>query len=109
VPTILIENHSLKPHAQRVLATYVFLETSLKLLAAEGGSLRGAIAADRALRPAEIPANFVPGKAPARTRSFKGIRYETYESVASGRREIRWLGSRTRSRGPCPTSCRNRP
>jgi hypothetical protein len=92
VPTILIENHSLKPHAQRVLATYVFLETALKLLAAEGGSLRGAITADRALRPAEIPANFVPGKAPARMRSFKGIKYETYESVASGRREIRWLG-----------------
>ncbi|HQT55093.1 MAG TPA: M14 family metallopeptidase, partial [Phenylobacterium sp.] len=92
VPTILIENHSLKPHAQRVLATYVFLETSLRLLADQGAGLRAAITANRALRPAEIPANFVPGKAPARMRSFKGIAYETYESVASGRREIRWLG-----------------
>lgn len=92
VPTILIENHSLKPHAQRVLATYVFLETSLRLLADQGAGLRAAITADRALRPAEIAANFMPGKAPARMRSFKGIRYETYESVASGRREIRWLG-----------------
>lgn len=92
VPTILIENHSLKPHAQRVLATYVFLETALGLLAREGGGLQAAITADRALRPAQIPANFVQAKAPARMRSFKGIRYDTYESVASGRREIRWLG-----------------
>lgn len=92
VPTILIENHSLKPHAQRVLATYVFLETALTLLAAQGAGLRAAITADRALRPAEIPANFVQAKAHARMRSFKGIRYDTYESAASGRREIRWLG-----------------
>ncbi|WP_421933174.1 M14 family metallopeptidase [Phenylobacterium sp.] len=92
VPTILIENHSLKPHAQRVLATYVFLETALKLLADKGAGLRAAITADRALRPAQIPANFVQAKAPARTRSFKGIKYDTYESPASGRREIRWLG-----------------
>ena len=93
VPTILIENHSLKPHAQRVLATYVFLETALTLLASEGAGLRTAITADRALRPAAIPANFVPSDQPARTRSFKGIVYDTYESVASGRREIRWLGT----------------
>ena len=92
VPTILIENHSLKPHAQRVLATYVFLETALRLLADKGADLRAAITADRALRPAQIPANFVRAKAPARTRTFKGIKYDTYQSVASGRREIRWLG-----------------
>ncbi|CAN5902113.1 M14 family metallopeptidase [soil metagenome] len=92
VPTILIENHSLKPHAQRVLATYVFLETAMKLLATDGAALRGAITADKALRPAQIPANFVQAKAPARTRAFKGIKYDTYESAASGRREIRWLG-----------------
>lgn len=92
VPTILIENHSLKPHAQRVLATYVFLETALGLLAREGGGLKTAIATDRALRPTQIPANFVRAKAPARIRTFKGIRYDTYESAASGRREIRWLG-----------------
>jgi len=92
VPTILIENHSLKPHAQRVLGTYVFIETALKLLAEKGGELRTAIAADSAQRPAEIPANFVADPKPAYTRAFKGIRYETYDSPASGRTEIRWLG-----------------
>jgi len=92
VPTILIENHSLKPHEQRVLGTYVFLEQALKLLAEKSGDLRAAIAADRALRPAELPANFDSDATPTRTRPFKGIRYETFDSVASGRPEIRWLG-----------------
>jgi hypothetical protein len=92
VPTILIENHSLKPHEQRVLGTYVFLERALKLLATDGAGLRAAIAADSALRPAEIPANFVQNAEPTVTRAFKGITYETWDSPASGRREIRWLG-----------------
>ena len=92
VPTILIENHSLKPHEQRVLGTYVFLEQALRLLASQGRDLRAAITADSALRPAEIPANFVQNDQPTVTRPFKGITYETYDSPASGRREIRWLG-----------------
>ncbi len=92
VPTILIENHSLKPHAQRVLGTYVFIETALKLLADKGGDLRTAIASDSALRPTEVPANFVNDDKPAYIRDFKGIKYETYDSPASGRKEVRWLG-----------------
>ncbi|MDP3370975.1 MAG: M14 family metallopeptidase [Brevundimonas sp.] len=92
VPTILIENHSLKPYEQRVLGTYVFLEAAMRRLAGDGPALRAAIAADSALRPAEIPANFAPDPTPASTRAFKGIRYEMYDSPASGRREIRWLG-----------------
>ncbi len=92
VPTILIENHSLKPHEQRVLGTYVFLEQAMRTLAERGGDLRAAIAADSALRPAEIPANFVQDEMPSSTRPFKGILYYTYDSPASGRREIRWSG-----------------
>lgn len=92
IPTILIENHSLKPHEQRVLGTYVFLEEALKLLADKTQTLRAAISADRALRPAELPANFVGDEQPTRTRPFKGILYDTYDSAASGRPELRWLG-----------------
>ncbi|WP_296165035.1 M14 family metallopeptidase [uncultured Brevundimonas sp.] len=92
VPTILIENHSLKPHEQRVLGTYVFLDQAMRTLAERGGDLRAAIAADSALRPAEIPANFVQDETPSSTRPFKGILYDTYDSPASGRREIRWSG-----------------
>ncbi len=92
VPTILIENHSLKPHEQRVLGTYVFLEEALKVLAEKSQTLRAAINADRALRPAELPANFKGDEQPTRIRPFKGILYDTYDSVASGRPELRWLG-----------------
>src|SRR5690606_29957668 len=92
VPTILIENHSLKPHEQRVLGTYVFLEQAMRTLASNGADLRAAVAADSALRPAEIPANFEAETTPSRTRAFKGITYEMYDSPASGRQEVRWLG-----------------
>jgi murein tripeptide amidase MpaA len=92
IPTILIENHSLKPHEQRVLGTYVFLEEALKVLAEKSQTLRAAISADRALRPAELPANFKGDEQPTRMRPFKGILYDTYDSVASGRPELRWLG-----------------
>jgi murein tripeptide amidase MpaA len=92
VPAILIENHSLKPYEQRVLGTYVFLEESMRLLAAHGTELRAAVTADRALRPAEIPANFVPEAQPSTTRAFKGITYEMYDSPASGQPVVRWLG-----------------
>ncbi|WP_296173964.1 M14 family metallopeptidase [uncultured Brevundimonas sp.] len=92
IPTILIENHSLKPHEQRVLGTYVFLEEALKLLAEKSQDLRAAISADRALRPAELPANFDGDDQPTRIRPFKGILYDTYDSAASGRPELRWLG-----------------
>lgn len=92
VPTILIENHSLKPHEQRVLGTYVFLEEALKVLAEKSQTLRAAINADRTLRPAELPANFKGDEQPTRMRPFKGILYDTYDSVASGRPELRWLG-----------------
>jgi len=92
VPTVLIENHSLKPHEQRVLGTYVFLEQAINALAENGADLRAAIAADSALRPAELPANFVSDDQPSRTRAFKGVAFEMYDSPASGRSEVRWLG-----------------
>jgi murein tripeptide amidase MpaA len=92
LPTILIENHSLKPHEQRVLGTYVFVEEALRLLAEHGDALRAANMADAALRPAEIYANFEADSEPSRVRPFLGIRYETYDSPATGRPEIRYLG-----------------
>lgn len=92
VPTILIENHSLKPYEQRVLGTYVFIEESLRLLADQVAPLRSAVAADRALRPTEVLANFEPDPVAHQTRAFKGVLYDAYDSPASGRQEVRWLG-----------------
>jgi len=52
---ILVENHSLKPYKQRVLGTYVLLESTLKLLASEGKSLKEITEKDKAVRVAEFP------------------------------------------------------
>lgn len=53
--SVLVENHSLKPYKQRVLGTYVLLESTLKILATEGQSLRESTKADKAKRVEQIP------------------------------------------------------
>lgn len=53
--TILVENHSLKPFKQRVLGTYILLESTLKLLAIEGKSLQESTIIDRAKRETKLP------------------------------------------------------
>ena len=53
--SVLVENHSLKPFKQRVLGTYVLLESTLKLLASEGKSLRTITEVDKARRDLKIP------------------------------------------------------
>ena len=53
--SVLVENHSLKPYKQRVLGTYVLLESTLKLLAIEGQSLRESTKADKGKRDSKIP------------------------------------------------------
>lgn len=55
VPSILVENHSLKPYNQRVLGTYILLESTLKLLASEGQSLKEIIKKDKAVRLEKMP------------------------------------------------------
>jgi Zinc carboxypeptidase len=53
--SVLVENHSLKPFKQRVLGTYVLLESTLKLLAIEGQSLKESTKADKSKRELIIP------------------------------------------------------
>ncbi|MEO8771038.1 MAG: M14 family metallopeptidase, partial [Ferruginibacter sp.] len=55
---ILVENHSLKPYRQRVLGTYVLLESTLKLLAIEGQTLKKLTEKDKSARAANIPMAF---------------------------------------------------
>ena len=55
---ILVENHSLKPYKQRVLGTYVLLESTLKLLATEGPILKKLTEKDRSYRPVKVPMAF---------------------------------------------------
>jgi hypothetical protein len=93
LPTVLVENHSLKPFRQRVLGTYILLEASLRTLAAGANELTQAIAADETARPERIPMNWVEGDGAQITRDFLGVAYETVVSPATGTNEIRWLGT----------------
>lgn len=53
--SILVENHSLKPFKQRVLGTYILLESTLSLLATEGKTLQAISAKDKTLRDSQVP------------------------------------------------------
>ncbi len=93
IPTILVENHSLKPYKQRVLGTYALLAAMLRALGDDAANVRAAIASDRAARPDKLPANFDLPRETGATIDFAGIAFETYDSPASGTKEVRWLGT----------------
>lgn len=93
MPTVLVENHMLKPYRQRVLGTYVLLEAALKIAAIDAARILVARAADRASRPTELLTRWKPAATPIGwIENFKGIAFDTYVSPASGREEQRWLG-----------------
>ncbi len=52
--TVLVENHSLKPFKQRVLGTYILLESTMKILATAAQSLKEITKADKAKRDTNI-------------------------------------------------------
>jgi hypothetical protein len=93
IPSVLVENHSLKPYKQRVLGTYVLLEASLKLLGEQVTKVQAAITADSAARPATIAMNWSGNSDMQTMMDFAGITYEEFVSPASGIKEVRWLGT----------------
>lgn len=92
IPSILVENHSLKPYRQRVLGTYVLLEAALRTVTRNAASLRAARDADRRARPATLAAAFAPETTPSGTRPFLPVAHERFTSTVTGQSEIRWLG-----------------
>jgi len=100
IPTVLLENHSLKPYDQRVLGTYVFLEHILRTLAREGSVLRAAIARDRANRSASIPLAWRVPDSDTRTIEFLGIESRRTLSPISGEVRIEWTGKPVTARVP---------
>jgi hypothetical protein len=92
LPTVLVENHSLKPYDQRVLGTYVLLEATLATLGEHGGELRRAIEQDRARRPETLPLGFRPAPGEPPKVEFLGVAGEVVDSPVSGGPVVRWLG-----------------
>ena len=91
LPTILVENHSLKPYKQRVLGTYVLLEHSLRLLQTQGKALQLAKRADENFRPQQQVLQYSAAEQPELI-NFKGISYEIAHSDISKAPYVKWTG-----------------
>ncbi len=113
LPTVLVENHSLKPFRQRVLGTYVFLEAALRVVGKHWESIRASVASDRRLRRDSVPLSWtVPrpdeAAAPAdtslrsagRTMLLKGVRSELRDSPITGTDYVNWTGEKVEQEIP---------
>jgi hypothetical protein len=94
LPTILVENHSLKPYRQRVLGTYVLLASVLETVGKNRDSLMQAIAEDRSRRPSQLALSWkVPESPTAEMIDFKGVEWRAEDSAISGGKKVVWLGT----------------
>ena len=84
IPTVLIENHSLKNYRRRVLGTYVVMESMTQTVTANRDSLRVAIATDRGARPAIVPLSFAPSDATPSNIEIDGVEARFEPSPISG-------------------------
>lgn len=94
LPTMLVENHSLKPYDQRVLGTYVLLAATLDTVGRTAENLRRAIDEDRRRRIDPMPLEWesaASGK-PVRTMEFAGVESRLVLSPVSGAVRREWLG-----------------
>ncbi len=93
VPSMLVENHSLKPYDQRVLGMLVLLERTLDVLSMTGRELIRAEGDDTHLRLDPIPIDWkVPQGIAPDMIDFKGIESRTEPSSVSGTQKTEWLG-----------------
>lgn len=92
LPTILVENHSLKPYRQRVLGTYVLLEASLQVVADHFDELRAAITRDRSARPDSLHLDYQQTPQPLSTIEFRAIRNVVEPSEITGQSVVRYTG-----------------
>ncbi|MCB8998880.1 MAG: M14 family metallopeptidase [Bacteroidales bacterium] len=111
LPSVLIENHSLKPYKQRVLATRVFLAAAMDLMGKEGVGLKEARNEDCHARDPLVPIGFqIPqfkgigmfGNIPADKQTpttppdsitILGISSERLISDISGGEYVHWTGN----------------
>lgn len=101
LPTVLVENHSLKPYGQRVLGTYVLLAESLRLLGERGGELQDAVAEDRSRRPETLTLDWtVDRDADSPTVEFLGVEQRLERSDVSGDLRVIWTGEPVTERVP---------
>ena len=91
IPTVLVENHSLKPYKQRVLGTYILLEQSLKLLQQQGTVLKLAKKADENARSERQVLAWKASETPDYI-SFKGVESVQKKDPITGVTYQSWTG-----------------
>jgi hypothetical protein len=91
IPTLLIENHSLKPYERRVLSNRVLLESALRALGAQAAAVRAARDQDRARRDAEFVLAWRQREEPV-TESLLGMSWEVRPSAVTGGTHLAWTG-----------------
>ncbi|WP_042144096.1 MULTISPECIES: M14 family zinc carboxypeptidase [unclassified Pseudoalteromonas] len=93
LPTILVENHSLKPYKQRVLGTYIFIDGIIDALSKYDTELASAVKYEQTHLPEQLVVQRGYSKQ-ADLMSFKGIKYETFHSELSDHKEVRYIGEK---------------
>jgi murein tripeptide amidase MpaA len=93
LPSILVAAHSLKPFAQRVLANYVLLESTLRVLGEKGEELRRAVREDQARRSPELVLDWKTPEAPQRTVEVQAVEWHASASTLSGGTRIEYTGT----------------
>lgn len=91
VPTILVENHSLKPYKQRVLGTYILYDGLISALSEHYIELEKAVIKEQKHLPQQLVVKRSYAKQPDLI-SFKGVAYKHFKSAISGQTEAKYLG-----------------
>jgi hypothetical protein len=91
IPSILVENHSLKPFKQRVLGTYVFLEALLLIVGKESAALKRAIQSDAQMRSEDVVITWKSPEKPD-TVTFLGVESTLEKSTVTTGDYVRWTG-----------------
>jgi hypothetical protein len=99
VPSILLENHSLKPFKQRVLGTYVFLEGIINVMAKHGDALQKAAKEDESRRNEKVVLSWKK-TAVADTVTLMGIASARETSAITGGQYVIWKGKPAEQRVP---------
>ena len=102
LPTILVENHSLKPYDQRVLGTRVFLESTMRVLGQSARDLRKAVEKDRAQRQDPVVLDLAVGPGPHATFEFLGVESTPQRSAVSGDLYVKFDGKKETLALPYP-------
>ena len=92
LPTVLVENHSLKPYRQRVLGTYVLLESAMRTLSRYGDRLSRAVTADQSRESMRIPLDWRVTDEKSDKIEFLGVGWSSDSSEISGGRKVVWTG-----------------